>query len=300
MKLSRSNAVSPHRKRRIGLALVCAVSLGSIATVGAAVREAARTSGVPTFWAGESGGYRFRWTRHDLTAVRADRKGTIYSARRDILAEYDKIYKEEAAQDPGQKCDASTELRPLSLVGPILSYQREDYVNCVPSAHPSLTTFYVAMDVSHPKRPLSLTDLFPDRDVLNALLADPLIRDALSNLKATTPPKTTGELLQKIGKYGYVSGDGRYYLQNDLLRHFAFHHIEGNKVAVRIGLSHGAEVWRGHLTQMGLLLPIPPRLKRSLGLAAQSRAGFLMNQSDKRYRESKTEIEMRSPARKKS
>jgi hypothetical protein len=216
------------------------------------------------------------------------------------MAEYDKIYGEDAGQDPAQVCDASVNLRLLSIVGPLLSYQREDYVGCVPSAHPSLNASYAAMDVSRPKQPVGLTDLFPERDVLKALLADPLIRDALTHLKKSASPKTVGELLQRIGKEGYVSEDGRYYLQNDCLRHFAFHHVEGDKVAVRIGLSHGAEVWRGHLTQIGLLLPIPPRLKRPLERAAAGIEGFLMNASDKRYRDRKTDIEFHSPPRKRT
>jgi hypothetical protein len=96
-----------------------------------------------------------------------------------------------------------------------------------------------------------------------------------------------------------VSEDGRYYLPDDFLRHFAFHHVEGNKVAVRIGLSHGAEVWRGHLTQMGLLLPIPARLSRPLEAAAKGREGFLMNLSDKGRRKHQTPLEFRYPPVKK-
>jgi hypothetical protein len=72
-----------------------------------------------------------------------------------------------------------------------------------------------------------------------------------------------------------------YYLDADMLQNFAFHHVKGDQVAVRIGLSHGCEVARGALTQIGLYLPIPKALAEPLAAAANGRRGYLMGRAPK-------------------
>ena len=59
-----------------------------------------------------------------------------------------------------------------------------------------------------------------------------------------------------------------------ILENFAFHHIEGNQVEVRIGVSYGCEVMRGNFEQIALYLPIPKALKRLLKRAEKK--GTLM------------------------
>jgi hypothetical protein len=54
----------------------------------------------------------------------------------------------------------------------------------------------------------------------------------------------------------------------NMLDSFAFHHIEGEKVAVRIGLSNVCSAANGMFTQLGLLMPIPQKLKTLLQEAA--------------------------------
>jgi len=58
-------------------------------------------------------------------------------------------------------------------------------------------------------------------------------------------------------------------------RSFAFHHLQGNQVAVRVGLTHGCEAARGNLTQLGLLLK--PKTEFLAELRAAEKAGTLMN-----------------------
>ena len=48
------------------------------------------------------------------------------------------------------------------------------------------------------------------------------------------------------------------------------------RVAVRIGLSHGVEACRGTLTQLGLLLPVPPSLAAALKAADAGSTGYVM------------------------
>jgi len=61
-----------------------------------------------------------------------------------------------------------------------------------------------------------------------------------------------------------------------MLRSFAFHHVKGNDVAVRIGLSHGCEVMRGNFTQLGVYLPMPKKMRSALERAASRKEDFLM------------------------
>jgi hypothetical protein len=50
----------------------------------------------------------------------------------------------------------------------------------------------------------------------------------------------------------------------------------GDRVAVRIALPYRHEVCRGQMTQLGLDLPMPDRLRAELVQAAGQRAGFLL------------------------
>lgn len=48
----------------------------------------------------------------------------------------------------------------------------------------------------------------------------------------------------------------------------------GEKAAIRIGLSHGCEAARGNLTQLGIVLNIPVKLKALLQEANTEKNGF--------------------------
>jgi hypothetical protein len=62
----------------------------------------------------------------------------------------------------------------------------------------------------------------------------------------------------------------------DVFTRFAFHHLEDTRIAVRLGLPPIVEPCRTQHAQLGLLLPIPPALKRDLTLAASRQTGFLI------------------------
>jgi hypothetical protein len=46
----------------------------------------------------------------------------------------------------------------------------------------------------------------------------------------------------------------------EMMMSWAFPHIKGDRVAIRIGLPHGCEAARGHFTELEIYLPIPPSL----------------------------------------
>jgi hypothetical protein len=76
-------------------------------------------------------------------------------------------------------------------------------------------------------------------------------------------------------------GECLFRFPEDVFTRFAFHHLEGDHIAVRIGLPPNVGACRTQHAQLGLLLPFPPTLKRALTLAASRQAGFLMQDQKK-------------------
>ena len=227
---------------------------GTARAGGAEMDAAINGSGAASsIWSGDSGGVQIDWTTRAIAVRRAGRK-TV-----DLIA----IPKSE----PGCEGDLSVQI--LSVVGSIVSYEEFEGTTCEGAAHPSAITFYAAVDAAHPGRKLRLTDLFADADVLRALMADSVVQRHAPK----AAPRTAAELVTALSA---SQAECEYAFEKDLLNRFAFHHVEGDRVAVRIGLSHGCEVARGKLTQLGILLPVPPKLKDALDRASSRTEGFLM------------------------
>lgn len=264
----------------------CAVSALMFAGAGvhtSAQRPAPRAAEQP-IWSGTSAGYSIQWTTGDLMARQAaGAAGASFSGRQMARDDFAYIEKESESH-----CEYNRTFALLSVVGSIMSYSDAYGLSCENTAHPSDQTRFVAVDLSKPagapRRPedttlpgniARLTDFFPAGEVLKALLADAIIRKALAGKR----PRTLDELMKYIAdEYPTVADDEKlcFTLDPDLLTRFAFHHVEGDHVAVRLGLS-GAGVCRANLTQIGLLLPIPASLKEALAKAASLSEGFLMN-----------------------
>lgn len=145
-----------------------------------------------------------------------------------------------------------------SIVGPIVSYRLEWYSEG--GAHPSFGSVFRTLDLTTGK-PARLDRLFGAGPVLAALRADRVIKKALGARK----PKTLEELLRS------ADGGCKMDIGTSALSAFTFHHVVGDKVAVRIGLSHGCEAERGKFTQLGLLLPIPRAWRAAFAHAAKQR-----------------------------
>ena len=226
-----------------------------------AAAQARRPVAERTFWTGSNGGFTFAWTDRDLRASVGPRR--VWTARTGPEKEA-----REMSDCPNYQVGMSLE----SVVGSIASYYESTYVECTGAPHPHQRATYRAVDVSRPRTPAKLTDWFPEQEVRAALLADPLVRKALADAHVRTPPARLDALVKLLSE---SNTECKYSFPEDLLTHFAFHHLEGNRVAVRLGLPHGCEVVQGRLTELGILLPIPERLKAPLARAAAGREGFL-------------------------
>ncbi len=213
----------------------------------------ASPSATAPIWSGESGGVRIEWTANGIFLAAAE------GGKVDLF--------DRSKSEPG--CDGEQSDRLLSVVGSLVSYEEFVGTTCEQAAHPSAVTLYVAVDAGHRDKKPSLTDFFADADLVRALSADPLVRRHLPK----NPPHTSGAFVKALTE---SQTECEYAFDPDMLSRFAFHHVEGGQVSVRIGLSHGCELARGKLTQLGILLPVPAKLKDALERASTRAEGFLM------------------------
>ncbi|MBU8897264.1 hypothetical protein KRR26_16740 [Corallococcus sp. M34] len=161
----------------------------------------------------------------------------------------------------------------LSVVGPWVSYEHS-VSGYTGGAHPYASITYVTEDVTKGKDAFSLLAVFPEKDVVAALKADPFVRKHIGDAAALKQAQTVEALLESL-----VPGEdcvGFAYGLDPVKRSVAFHHIEGNKVAVRIAFGYDNESCRGSKFVVGLLLPIPAALRPALDRAAKREEGFLM------------------------
>lgn len=234
-----------------------------------------------TFWSGTTAGGTLTWTADNVTIARNN--SIIYSERDNALRQWKEEFKEFASasnETPPDSiwCQYERGVAALSFVGSYLSLRRNNFTTCIYLAHPMMQTDYVTINTARPGQPVSLTELFPEPQLLKALLADKLVKDALAERGIRRKPQKLSQLMASLAEW---NGKCEYYFPDDFLSRFAFHHLEGKKVAVRIGLPHGCEAARGNLTELGILLPIPSALRGALGLASTGKEGFLMKNKPK-------------------
>lgn len=226
-----------------------------------------RTTGA-TFWTTRAAGVTYRWTDQDLTATVERRAKPVYSVVRALKKEFGKPEADSVFTY------YEVNFLPLAVVGSLLSYERDDYWDG--GAHPSGNESFVTVDVRNPAKPLKLTDLFEAGQIRQALLSDPIVQHVLTREKIAPPPTLDGLVKALANKEFGGEGDGMYSFPEAMLSDFAFHHVEQGKVAVRLLLPHGSEIFRFHHTQLGLLLPMPAAQKAAFQRAASGEAGMLM------------------------
>jgi hypothetical protein len=251
-----------------------------------------------------------RWSTTDLTATaNAPGQNLAFSLTQrlqrefdhdmsDLLADDQRVAAErrsqnEPAPEP-QVCTREVSADLLSLVGPLLSYRQTSSTTCGGAAHPDAETVFITLDLSRePPVRRVLSDVFPEKTIVSALLADKLVRRSLE--QAT--PHTLSDLTRELTAAAPVLTDTACYAYpDDLLARFAFHHVDGARVAVRIGVP-GAAPCRDHLTQLGLSLPIPSALSKPLELARAGQEGALMPQLEATAATRKTTWSTRSVPR---
>jgi hypothetical protein len=250
-----------------------------------------------TIWKGRSGGIEIEWTTEDLFAKSDQQVERIFNslAKRgydQFLADISTVDKTKGRSN---NCEYRRDFELLSVVGTLISFADNEYVDCG-GAHPTTEVRFTTIDLARPdevfygegenamdidfRKPgkaVKLIDYFPESDVLNALLADRVIKRALANARISSPPRTLASLSEIFAKNDYVLNETEVSLRPDFLTRFAFHHIEGDMVAVRLNLPSIAFAYRSQ--QIGLLLPIPSELRQPLALTAIGQEGFFMKEA---------------------
>ena len=235
----------------------------------------ALTPPAPTAWKVTGSDLRFELSTKDLRALRGDRPVFGLQARR-------KDFLERFQGDPGEdrsNWEGQESMTVLSVVGTWVSYELfdESYTG---GAHPGASDRYVTEDAATPSdevgagKAASLLELFPEHDVVEALRGDAYLQKHRVDRKAFAAARTVEALMASLGSgEDCVSFDsGREAVQHA----FAFHHLEGDQVAVRIAFDYASEVCRGQKFVVGILLPVPSRLRAALERADRREEGFLM------------------------
>ncbi|WP_244238395.1 hypothetical protein [Corallococcus terminator] len=205
----------------------------------------------------------------DLRALRGNKELFGLQSRK---AEFLSKFEAEPETDVSD-WEASESLNVLSVVGPWVSYE-QSASGYTGGAHPYAHTGYVTQDVTKGKDGFSLLDVFAEKDVLAALKADGFVRKHIDDEEAFKNAATVESLLESLGP-----GEdcvGFEYGLDSVKRSVAFHHVEGDKVAVRIAFGYFGEMCRGNKFVVGVLLPIPKTLRPAFDRAAKREEGFLM------------------------
>jgi hypothetical protein len=269
--------------REVVLVLLLLASLTPMGLMRATSLRADTSTQDKDIWVDQSGGFTIRWSTSDIIVHPLDNVQEVRFSAKD-LAQKDLQDTLNMAREPSDKENRlalyERDFTLLSVVGSIVSFQDHSFISFKHEAHPAGETRFTAIDLARSGERVQLTEFFSEPVILQALLADPLIQEALRHAENADPPKTLSELIARTSPGVFGFKEFCYAISDDLLTRFAFHHIEGNKVAVRIGLS-GAGPCREALTQLGLLLPIPDALQSALALAESGKEGFLMKDQKK-------------------
>lgn len=165
----------------------------------------------------------------------------------------------------------------VSIVGPIVSYKFQSNYYSFGAAHPSGRTWYRNLDVTRDNDPASLLDYFDRADIFSALKNDSVVqRICQAQGREADEFQSLDELLEFL-KWHPDEESCAYFDGMESLKWFAFHHLDGDRVAVRLGLPAGYEFCRDKMPQIGLLLPIPDQLHAALNQADQGTEGFLVH-----------------------
>jgi hypothetical protein len=228
-------------------------------------------------WRGRAAGYDISWSDRDITARRADGV-LVFSARRIADREWAEMQGDHDEEVPVREYEQRYRL--LSVVGSIISLEEATYCDCG-GAHPISWTRFVSYDVARGTvarpHPVPATEVVPEAGLLRALMADRLIRQAMDSAQvrtfASVRALTDALKMQEIQP---VQEECTFHVGEEFPTEFAFHHLEGGRVAIRFSLSHYVELCRGMMTQVGVLATPLPRWSAAFTAASARRAGYLM------------------------
>ena len=237
-------------------------------------------------WVGKAGEYNYLWK---FSGIEIHKNASII---KNISLPYNGSIDSEFISDANEyytktkfSYNISKSYTILSVVGPILSYKAYFYCDCGGTQPGHYRNFFAVKR----GKPVKLTDLFPENDIYAALMDNGVVSRSPFRKKDPTELSELLEVLDNLtGSYSYFN----------LMEHFAFHHINGNKVAVILGLAANVGVLRGSMEEIEIYLTIPKALKKSLTLASKKKEGFLMKDAEEIANGKESCVELDYPVKK--
>ena len=255
-----------------------------------ATRCAGNAASSDMIWKGFSGGFCVEWTTKDVAAAESSTAGaSAFSLAHELRQSFERENTPHEAKNATapNPCLQENRVAVLSVAGSIISLRETSMLSCKLQAHPGGETRLYSIDLAKSAAPktstakaeaLKLTDYFSAATVFRSLRQDALVQKALETTGAS--PKTLDDLIAALSSSPAVLDDKHCYIfPEDLLSRFAFHHLQKDKVGVRLGLP-GAGPCRDNLTSIGILLPAPRSLQKALSAASSRSQGFLMKDTD--------------------
>jgi hypothetical protein len=242
------------------------------------------------FWKGTSPSYAIEWSRSSLRATRLNTKQTVFDARADAQAAWAGIVQ----RSKGAPVKAEFNYRLLSVAGPYLSIEEEEYCDCG-GAHPTAVKKFRAIQLDHSKvdspQPAALNDLFTPEAISKALGADALVKKTLGSEAA---PESLNSLIDHLADQSVKVGECEYAIPPNLMNSFALYAVKADSVQVRLGLPSAIESCRGRLTQIGLTLP-SSTATQTLFSAKENQGILLMEQAARLQGSGATSFEFSQP-----
>ncbi len=230
-------------------------------------------------WQGQGDDFTIRWTKTDITVINQHQE-TVFSAAALANKQFIADFQGEAATTKEHRdCQYNRDFILLSVVGTVASLQDSEYVHCQNMPHPTIETRFMSINLAKSGRPVKLTDLFAEADILKALLGDSLIKSTLEQAKPPQLPTTLKAFYETLEWSEILVKKCGYYLPADFLNQFAFHHVNDNQIAVRVKLQPLAPACQTKDRQLGFYLPIPANLQSTIKQAQVGKIGFLMQTS---------------------
>ena len=243
-------------------------------------QDAQGRSADTSIWKGSSGDYEIEWSTSTLCAIRTDTSQIAFDARADAQAAWARIVRRSS----GVSLKAEFTYRLLSVEGPYLTFEQEEYCDCG-GAHPTAVKRFrtIQLDRSKSDSPqaANLTDLFSSEAIHKALIADSLVRKALGS---EAPPSSLDDLLNQLVDQRVKVGECDYSFSSSLMNSFAVYDVQEENVLVRLGLPAATESCRGRLTQIGITLSPSEATRASLLAAKKQHRGLTMAEAERTMR----------------